>query len=149
MSGVQEQTIERSIEVNAPIDRVWNLLTDPAEMPRWWKTLVAAEIDLRPGGEMTLTWGEHGVTSARVEAVEAPVRFGFTWASNAEGRPPSPGDQTLVEFRLEEFGEITKVTVYESGFETLEIPDGERMTSVEGNIKGWTEALNDLKDLID
>jgi uncharacterized protein YndB with AHSA1/START domain len=143
----QEQRIERSIEVSAPIDRVWKLMTTGSELPRWWHSMDSAEVDLVPGGAMTFRWkkSEHGISAGQVIEVEEPHLFSWYWASNSEGRPPSEGDRTLVEFRLEELGEITRVTVSESGFESLSIPPEERMTSLEGNTQGWGEVLDHLR----
>ena len=149
MSEVEaEQKIEKSIEIKAPIEQVWKLMTVASELPRWWHSLESAEVDLVPGGEMRLNWkkDEHGVSAGRVVEVEEPKYFAWNWAANSEGRPPTPGDQTLVEFQLEELGEITRVTVHESGFETLTAPPEERMLSLEGNTVGWTEVLDHLGD---
>ncbi len=149
MSEVKEQMIEKTVEIAAPIDRVWKLMTDASELPRWWFSMESAEVDLVPGGAIRLNWikDEHGESAGRVVKVEEPHYFSWYWASNNEGRPPSPGDQTLVEFRLEELGEITRVTVNESGFERLDAPPEERMTSLEGNTQGWTEVLQHLQDV--
>lgn len=146
MSEIREQVIEKSVEVNAPIDRVWKLLTDPAELPRWWESMEMAEFDLEEGGQMTLTWKEHGVTSARVVVVDKPIRFSYLWAANAEGRPPSKGDQTLVEFRLQELGDVTRVTVTESGFESLSIPEEERAILFADNNEGWGTVLGWVRE---
>ena len=145
-----EQRIEKSIEVEAPIERVWALMTTASELPRWWHSMESAELALVPGGEMRFKWkkSEYGVSAGRVVEVDPPHLFTWHWASNAEGRPPTPGDQTLVEFRLEEMGEITRVTVRESGFETLTASPDERMTSLEGNTQGWTEVLDHLREAV-
>jgi uncharacterized protein YndB with AHSA1/START domain len=149
VSEVKEQRIERTVEIAAPIDRVWKLMTDASELPRWWFSMESAEVDPVPGGAIRLNWNkdEHGESAGRVVEVREPHYFAWYWAANNEGRPPTPGDQTLVEFRLEELGEITRVTVNESGFETLDAPPDERMTSLEGNTKGWGEVLQHLQDL--
>ena len=148
MSETTEQVIEKSIEIEAPIDRVWNLMTDGAELPRWWHSMESAEVDLVPGGEMLFRWkkDEHGISAARVVEVDEPHRFVWSWAANNAGRPPSPGDQTLVEFRLEELGEVTRVTVRESGFETLEGTPEQQMHTLEGNTQGWAQVLDHLRD---
>ena len=38
--------VTQSVEVDAPRERVWQLLTDPGELPRWWPD--AAEPDRAP-----------------------------------------------------------------------------------------------------
>lgn len=150
MSEVKEQRIEKAVEIAAPIGRVWKLMTDASELPRWWFSMESAEIDLKPGGAIRFKWvkDEHGQSAGRVVEVSEPHYFSWYWAANNEGRPPTPGDQTLVEFRLEELGEITRVTVNESGFESLDAPPDERMTSLEGNTQGWGEVLQYLMDFL-
>jgi len=149
MSEATEQVIEKSIEVKAPIDEVWKLMTEPSQLPRWWFSMESAEIDLTVGGAILLRWKDesHGISAGRVLEVDEPKLFRWHWATNKEGRPPTPGDQTLVEFRLEELGEITRVTVRESGFETLTTPPDERMISLEGNTRGWTMVLDHLREI--
>lgn len=145
-TGTDEMVIERSVEIEAPIGRVWELLTDGGELPRWWGSMAEAEVDLVPGGAIRMRWAkaEHGLTAGRVETAEKPFRFAFRWAVNNEGRPPAPGDQTLVEFRLESLGEATRVTVRESGFDQLDQPERERLAYLEGNRRGWAEVLGML-----
>ncbi|MEO9181332.1 MAG: SRPBCC domain-containing protein, partial [Acidimicrobiales bacterium] len=41
-------TIEREIRIEAPIEVVWNVITNPIEIVKWFAD--EAEIDLRPGG---------------------------------------------------------------------------------------------------
>ena len=36
-----------------PIERVWEAITDPAQVIRWWGELAA---DMRPGGDFALRW---------------------------------------------------------------------------------------------
>jgi len=149
MSEAQEQRIEKTVEINAPIDRVWKLMTDPSELPRWWFSMESAELDLTPGGAMLLKWkkDEHGVSAGRVLEVREPAYFAWNWATRNDGTPPAPGEQTLVEFRLEEVGDVTRVTVNESGFEALTTPPEERMITLEGNTEGWTQVLDHLREV--
>ena len=62
------ERIEREIVIEAPIDVVWAVLTEPEHVAGWFSDL--AEIDLRPGGEATFDWREHGPARAWVERVE-------------------------------------------------------------------------------
>ena len=102
-----------------------------------------------PGRCRAPVWGldSHEETLARIVEVNEPTFFSWHWAANSEGIEPSPGDQTLVEFRLEELGEVTRVTVNESGFETLTEPPENRMVTLEGNTSGWTRVLERLGSL--
>ena len=78
---VPEQ-IEREVMVAAPIERVWAVVTQPEHVGSWFGD-AGAEIDLRPGGAMTITWGKHGTAHAVVERVEAPRVFAYRWARPA------------------------------------------------------------------
>ncbi len=50
----------------------------------------------------------------------------FRWASAFGGAEPAPGRATLVEFYLRPAGEETGVTVVESGFAALDLPEALR-----------------------
>ena len=66
------------MEVAHPPEKVWAVLTT-AEGPAVWFGDEAA-IDLRPGGVARMRWNEEGFTAEiRVERVEEPTVFGFTW----------------------------------------------------------------------
>lgn len=137
--------IEREIVVDAPVDRVWAVVTEPAHVARWFGS--SAEIDLRPGGEMRFGWEGYGVVHAVVERVEPPHRFSFRWARPTEDGP-RPGNSTLVEFSLTAEGERTRLRVVESGFRALAWPEGERTGYFEGNTRGWASELGELLEYV-
>ena len=81
----------------------------------------------------------------RVERVEGPIVFGFTWQI-----PELPEDdprRTYVEFTLEPAGGGTRLTVVESGF--AQLPDGAFQEAFDGNTKGWASELAELADYLD
>ena len=90
--------IAHEIVVAAPVDRVWAIITEPEHIQAWF-AFDGATIDLRPGGELVMTWKEHGTYHARIERIEPPHRFAWRWA-RLPGEQPRPGDSTLVEFTL-------------------------------------------------
>jgi len=138
---VPEQ-IEHDVFVDAPVERVWTVITEAEHVGAWFGD--SAEIDLRPGGAMTLKWKEHGSFPARVETVEPPSRFSFRWARPA-GAEPRDGNSTLVEFTLAPEGEGTRLRVVESGFRTLDAKDAEKATYASENTKGWQIELEDVR----
>src|SRR3712207_4567044 len=75
--------IERETVINAPAERVWELITQAEHLGRWFGD-AGAEIDLRPGGEMVLRWTDHGTSYGQVVAVEPPTRFSYRWAPFAD-----------------------------------------------------------------
>lgn len=136
--------IERDVLIEAPIERVWTLVTKPEHVGRWFAD-GGAEIDLRPGGAMKLTWREHGTFHGRVEVVDEPHRFAYRWLSTIDAREdPRPGNSTLAEFTLAAEGDATRVTVVETGFDALERTPEERTAALTSHSEGWGLELGDL-----
>jgi uncharacterized protein YndB with AHSA1/START domain len=138
--------IERETVIAAPVERVWALLTEAEHVGRWFCD-AGADVDLRPGGEMTLRWVEHGTGKARIVDVEPPHRFSYRWAAIREhwGEDPDDRNSTLVEFTLDGEGDGTRLKVVESGFDALDGSDEQRRTAFEGNSEGWEIQLGNVK----
>jgi uncharacterized protein YndB with AHSA1/START domain len=135
--------IEREIMIEAPLDVVWELVTDPEHVGAWFGD--AAEIDLQPGGDAAFTWQSGGRFLARVEKVEPPRLFSFRWA-RPQDTPPAEGNSTLVEFILSAEGEATRLTVVESGFATLARSEDEKARHFADNTEGWSVELGHLRE---
>jgi len=135
-------SIERETVIDAPVERVWELITEAEHLGRWFGD-AGAEIDLRPGGTMTLSWIEHGTVRARVEEVEPNRRFSYRWAARADA--PVDDNSTLVEFTLSSEGEGTRLRVVETGFATLDLSEEQRVEKTEDNTKGWETKFGDLE----
>lgn len=139
------ERIEREILIDAPQDVVWAIVTEPEHVGAWFSD--AAEIDLRPGGGVTLTWDEHGTARAVVEKVEPPHAFSFRWARPVEGEPRK-GNSTLVELTLASEGERTRLRVVETGFRDLAWPEDEKAKYAEENSHGWDHELGELVEYV-
>lgn len=138
--------IERETLIDAPVERVWELITQAEHLGRWFGD-AGAEIDLRPGGAMALRWTEHGTTRGRVVAVEPHTRFAYRWApfKDPSGDEPGEGNWTLVEFTLQPEGDGTRLRVVESGFASLAASDAQRRQNLEGNTEGWELETGELR----
>ena len=142
---VPEQ-IERETVIAAPVERVWALLTEAEHLGRWFGD-AGAELDLGPGGALSLTWEQHGTVHGRVVEVDAPRRFSYRWAVLRESQSePVEGNSTLVEFTLEAEGDATRLRVVESGFDTLFADPEKSAKRYEDNTKGWGSELAELAD---
>ena len=139
--------IERETVINAPVERVWELITEPEHVGRWFGD-AGAEIDLRPDGEMAIRWEQHGTTRGRVVAVEPPTRFAYRWAPFKEpgGEEPVEGNSTLVEFTLAPDGDATRLRVVETGFASLAVSDEQRTANHASNTGGWRQELDELSE---
>lgn len=142
--------IERDILIEAPVETVWGVLTEPGQMSQWFCD--AARIDLRPGGEGTLTFGDRATSQQvtvrlRVETAEPPHRFAFRW-DHPTGTEPHPGNSLLVEFTLTAEGAGTRLRVTESGFTGLDRPAEDKAAYYDRHSKGWDIHLGSLRDYV-
>lgn len=141
-------SIEREIVIEAPVEVVWGVVTEPEQIVQWFTD--TAEIDLRPGGDGVLTWDEKATTAKttahmRVQAVEKPHRFSFRW-THPEGAEPNEGNSTLVEFILTAEGEKTRLRVVESGMAGTDWSEEQKADFVRGHSGGWPRHLADLAE---
>ena len=137
--------VEREILIEAPIDVVWAVLTEPEHVAGWFSD--SAEVDLRPGGDATFTWHEHGSALAWVERVEPPRFFAFRWVRPV-GEEQHKSNSTLVEFTLAAEGDQTRLTVVESGFRELAWSEDKKANYASENTQGWQLELDQLDEYI-
>jgi uncharacterized protein YndB with AHSA1/START domain len=137
--------IEREILIEAPIEVVWAAVTEPEHISGWFSDSV--ELDLRPGGEMTLRWDGSHTVQGRVERVEPPHFFSFRWIVG-QGEDLTEGNATLVEFALAAEGDSTRLTVVESGFAGLAGPDDANQATYDDHRGGWKSELGELVDYV-
>lgn len=133
--------IEREIFIDAPVDVVWAVVTQPERISGWFSDSV--ELDLRPGGEATFVWDSHGTVHGRVERVEPPHVFAFRWVPTHSAEL-ADGNLLLVEFTLAPEGEGTRLKVVETGFARLAGSDDQRREHFDGHRRGWELELGDL-----
>ena len=138
--------IERTMVLPAQRQRVWEAVTKPEQLARWFG--VVSDMDFRVGGAIQLTWENKPCPYPGViEVIEKPQRFAFRWPSYALSHPEITFDivpSTLVDITLEERADQTLLTLVESGFTSLPqpIPAEEAKRS---NRDGWQECLNGLR----
>lgn len=136
--------IERTVELAAPPDQVWAALTTADGLRSWFGDEVV--IDLRPGGAARMTWtGKKYTADIRVERVEKPTVFGFTW--KISGLPDDDPRRTYVEFTLEPGSPGTRLRVVETGF--AQLPDDVYRTEYDGHLEGWRTELGELVSYLD
>ncbi len=139
--------IEKSIEIAAPVSRVWKALTDYREFSVWFR--VKLEAPFTAGkvavGNITYPGYEHLRFDATVQKIEPERYFSFTWhpypmdpSIDYSSEPP-----TLVEFTLEETAKGgTLLRVVESGFDR--IPASRRAEAYRMNEGGWEGQMKNI-----
>lgn len=135
--------IERVVELAHPPAKVWAAITTAEGLGTWFGN--QATIDLRPGGPAKLTWDSGDSADLRVERVEEPKVFAFTW--HIHGLPEGDPRRTYVEFTLEPVATGTRLTVIETGF--AQLPDDAYGTAYDGNTRGWANELGELVAYLD
>jgi uncharacterized protein YndB with AHSA1/START domain len=135
--------IERTVEIARPPAAVWAALTTAEGLGAWFGD--QATIDLRAGGVARVEWKEGHAADLRVERVEEPRIFGFTW--HIYGLPDDDPRRTYVEFTLESTDRGTRLTVVETGF--AQLPEDAHGKAFDGNSRGWASELDELVDYLD
>jgi len=138
--------IEKSIEIKAPVSRVWRALTDPREFGQWFRVrpdgpFVAGQVSR---GQITHPGYEHIRWTAVVQKIEPERLFSFTWHPYAiDPQQDYSGEpQTLIEFTLEQTPTGTLLRVVESGFDKL--PEKRRLDAFRMNERGWGQQMHNI-----
>lgn len=127
--------IEREIHVDAPIERVFALVSEPG----WWIE-DGPERTVTREGELTLVeLPTHGMTFPVLPLAQDPPRYA-SFRSAFPGTEPVEGTSTLVEFTLTEQDGGTLLRVVESGYDALTVP-----CDTAGSIEGWEQELRAAK----
>ena len=143
--------IEKTVELKAPVSRVWKALTDHKEFGVWFR--VSLDGPFVPGGRSTghITYPgyEHLKWEAVVQKLEPERLFSFTWHPYAiePGTDYSSEIPTLVEFTLEKIATGTRLTVVESGFDKL--PAHRRDIAFRSNEGGWTIQMQNIAQYLE
>ena len=140
-----EDRIERDVLIEAPVERVWTLITEAEHLGSWFAD-DGADVDLREGGAIEMRWHEHGSVRCRIESIDEPNAFSFRWApfKDPGGAEPTGGNSTLVEFKLAKEGDATRLNVVETGFASLDATPERRIANFQGNVEGWEHELGEL-----
>jgi uncharacterized protein YndB with AHSA1/START domain len=137
--------IEREVLIEAPMDVVWRIITEPDQMIQWFADRV--ELVVEPGGHGYMGFGDQGGPVV-VESVEPPSRFSFRW-NHPPGEEPVTGNSMLVEFTLTPEGnEQTRLRVAESGHDLLAWPGTEKERYADEHQGGWAEYLERLASVV-
>lgn len=136
MSSTAKTKIEIEVTINAPIEKVWNLWTNPEHIVRWnyasddWHT-TRAENDLKAGGRFV----------SRMESKDGKMGFDFS------GKYDRVDFRKLIEYTLDDTRKVVvkfdsvkgKTTIFES-FEA------ENQNTHEMQKLGWQAILDNFRN---
>lgn len=132
---MEQLKVERSIWIDAPRERVWQAITDPAELAQWFlPPVLGADMKRDADDTIFVSMGGMEIPVATLEEVDAPRHM------RSYGLP----DHVIsITYLLEEENDGTRVTVTMSGFEKL--PVDARQDRILPSGMAWEKALANLK----
>jgi uncharacterized protein YndB with AHSA1/START domain len=146
--------IQRSTVIQSPRSRVWQALTDVGQFCKWFCCApVRAGSVFQPGVTVRLMSTSQGPCNQmefEMEIVDVAPETLLSWrwhpgapvpGQDLTGEPP-----TLVSFRLEDADGGTRVTVTESGFDSLF--EHRRSSAFLDNDGGWKHQLVNLEQYL-
>jgi uncharacterized protein YndB with AHSA1/START domain len=144
-------SIAKTTDIAAPIERVWRALTDHKAFGQWFGVAVEGPFAIgEPSrGHITYPGYEHVEWDAIVDIMEPPARFAFRWHPYAveRGVDYSAEPRTRVEFTLEPIASGTRLIVVETGFDAL--PAHRRADCLRMNDSGWAEQMVSIRNHVE
>ncbi len=141
-----DDRIEKSMELDAPISRVWRALTDHREFGEWFGVRLDQPfvVGMVSHGRITHPGYEHLTWEVFVKEMEPERLFSFTWHPYAINPDIdySTEPSTLVEFRLNSNATGTLPRLSESGFSR--VPAVRRFEAFRMNGAGWDQQMKNI-----
>lgn len=138
-----DDTIVQEIKIKAPAGRLFEALTNPEELVKWWGVqgkfqATHVDCDLRPGGKWKMrvmgSGGTESTVAGEYRKIERPRLLVFTWIREVDAV------ETLVRWELEEKDGMTTVRVTHSGLTS---------ESLRARNSGWPLVVGLLKGYIE
>ena len=132
---MEQIKVERSIWIDVPRERVWQAITDPADLAKWLlPPALGADMKRDANDTILVSMGGMEIPVAVLEEVDPPRHV------RSYGLP----DHVIsITYLLEEENDGTRVTVTMSGFEKL--PEDARQDRIMPSGMAWEKALANLQ----
>lgn len=138
---VELDSIEKQIEISAPAERVWTLISEPG----WFvNNEQITEHRIETSGDISIIHDPtHGAFAFKTVTLDPPRYAAFRWLADVDDAATA---STLVEFWIDETstGSVT-LRVLESGFASLPGDAAARRKKLDENTEGWTIELGVAK----
>ena len=142
--------IEREFRIEASPEMVFEVISSPAHIRKWWH----AEADLQPvpGTIGELVWGDKTTTEAEITSItvvdaEQPRLFSFRWVY-PHGEVATPANSLLVTFELVPSGTGTVVRLTEVGFREMGWEAAVLEEQYKEHSVGWDTHFASLRDYL-
>lgn len=123
--AADQTLVARETVLSCSPDEAWRWWTEPERLVQWMGD--TADIDLRPGGAIRITYANGAVMMGEVVRVDPPRVLDLTWGWEDPSELVRPGGSRVqVRFEPTEGGTVVRVR-------HLDLPGGERA----GHGEGW------------
>ncbi len=142
-------TIERSIDIDAPAERVWDLVSEPG----WFINsgqIVEHVIERLDDNRVVVHDGTVGRFVVKTDKLDPPHYAAFRWESGA--KPDGEHydmPNTVVEFFISDRTGGVTLRVVESGFAAWGEDTVKRRKAFDENSQGWEEELAEAKRVLE
>lgn len=148
---MSKKIVLNTIDINAPIAKVWDALVNPEQTQKYMFGCKATS-DWKKGS--VLTWpgvydGKEMIfVSGFVLEIDAPKLLIYSVIDPNAPYPKTPENHLKVKYELSENNGVTTFTVSQYGFE--EAADGEkRYTEISNKGEGWNPILAEIKKVVE
>ena len=140
-----QDAIERTLTVKAGKEKVYAAVSDPTKIISWFPDAVEGSMEV--GQQSSFDFGSDGKAQVYVVKATPFDYFAMRWYTGKEPvADVLAAPNTLIEFRIEELAEGTKVTVKESGFASLPAEIAEK--NFNDNTGGWEYMMGRLETVM-
>lgn len=139
----KELRLSASIDINAPIEKVWFALTDKEMIKQYfWGTEI--NTDWEKGSPISFTGSWEGTTymdKGFILEIEKEKIFRHSYWSSFWGADSNPEDFSIITYKLSTNGSQTTLSVTQEGFKDE--------PSREHSVGNWKGILDNIKNLVE
>jgi uncharacterized protein YndB with AHSA1/START domain len=136
--------VERSVLIDASPQRVWQAITDPAQLEQWYAPGCPWEIPaLQAGATVKFHNTDTDIQLATIEVLEPLREFTLRWQLD----PMHPGLTLSNSFRLEPENGRTRVTISQAGYDSL--PEDMRQEQLDQDAAAYAAIVESLQNYLE
>lgn len=142
--------IHKEIELNFPLNRVWQAITDHKQFGEWFRVNINERfVEGKVASGLILHKGmEHIELKMTIQKLQPESLFSFTWHPYAINPKADYSHEkpTLVEFHLAQTLQGTSLTLTEIGFD--ELPEARREEAWRMHEGGWNQQMYNITEYL-
>jgi len=146
----EQDSIEKIVELSAPVSRVWSAITDHVQFGEWFRVRLddPFEVGATTTGQITYPGYEDIKWVSLTEEIAPERRFVFSWPPGAVDPDTeyAADAKVTVVFGLEPTEHGTRLTITESGFR--QFPEQKRLEILRSNTEGWNIQAKNIADYV-